>query len=286
MQTVHIPASPQAWHESGQSISIDGQYNTGVCFPPGQSTKVEHTPTASVNLYGHLKTKSKKSHASADVDNEIQSTNKLCNAQCVEQPETILEHRMRQPLQLGCKTYDLSPEDPSSLQSCQLGNHTDALDATNNTPTPGAVGAWPRIRESKQEHPVIEQDKSSKDEQKMTPDKNEPYCWTHNADDYSPGPIYDHQAISQEGSKANPNLAATIANFPPTKDISNLRDLIGLINYFSHHNPELQHPMAIWQLLMKKSNKFAWPTSRKDGTRCYPLARPPEDDANGHAPNI
>ena len=137
---------------------------------------------------------------------------------------------MRQPPQLGCKTYDLSPEDPSSLQSCQLGNHTDTLDATNNTPTPGAVGAWPRIRKSKQEHPVIEQDKSSKDEQKMTPNKNEPYCWTHNADDYSPRPIYDHQAIGQEGSKINPNLAATIANSPPTKDITNLRDLIGLVN--------------------------------------------------------
>ena len=42
MQSAHIPASPRSWHESGQSISIDGQYNTGVCFPPGQSTKVEH----------------------------------------------------------------------------------------------------------------------------------------------------------------------------------------------------------------------------------------------------
>jgi hypothetical protein len=202
----------------------------------------------------------------------------------VDQPETILEHRMGQPPQLGCKTYHLSPEDPSSLQSCQLGNHTNALDATNNTTTPGAEGAWPRIKESKQEHPVVEQDKSSKDEQKMTPDKNEPYCWTHNADDYSPGLIYDHQAIGQEGSKINPNLVATIANFPATKDVTNLRDLIGLVNRFNDHNPELQHTMAIWQLFMKKSNKYAWSASRRDDTRCYSLARPPEDDANGHAP--
>ena len=189
-QSVHIPASPPAWHESNQPISIDGQYNTGVCFPPGQSTKVEQTSkdqdpirirlmtseainttttTTPVNLYGHLKTKSEKSHASANVDNEIKSTKKLCNAQCVEQPETILEHRMRQPPQLGRKTYDFPPVDPPSLRSCQLENHTDALDATSNTSTLGTVGAWPRIRESKQEHPVIEQDKLSKDEQKKTP---------------------------------------------------------------------------------------------------------------------
>ena len=192
----------------------------------------------------------------------------------------VVEHRIGQPPQLGCKKYDLSPEDLPLLHLCQLGNHADAPDATNNTTTPGAVGAWSKVRESKQENPVVEQDKSSKDEQKMTPDKNEPYCWTHNADDYSPGLIYDHQAIGQEGSKINPNLVATIANFPATKDITNLRDLIGLVNQSNDHNPDLQHTMTTWQLLLKKSNKFVWSASRRDGTRCYSMARPPEDDAN------
>ena len=42
MKSMLIPASPRAWHESGQLISIDGQYNTGVCFPPSRSTIVEH----------------------------------------------------------------------------------------------------------------------------------------------------------------------------------------------------------------------------------------------------
>ena len=91
-----------AWHESSQSISIEGQNSTGVCFPPGRPTKDEHpsldqdpikvrrttseasntaTPTASVNPYGHPKAKSGKSKAAANLDNMIQSADKLRNAQ-------------------------------------------------------------------------------------------------------------------------------------------------------------------------------------------------------------
>ena len=118
----------------------------------------------------------------------------------------------------------------------------------------------------------------------MTPDKNEPYYWPHNADDHSPRPIYNHQAVGQEGSKMNPNFVATIANFPAPKDIINLRSLIRLVNRFNDQNPVLQHAMATWQLLLKKSNKFVWSAYRRDSTRCYSLARPPEDDANKPAP--
>ena len=114
----------------------------------------------------------------------------------------------------------------------------------------------------------------------MTPDKTQPYYWPHNAGDRSRGLIYNHQAIGKGGSKIKPSLVATIANFLATKDITNPRDLIGLLNRSKNHNPDLQHTMTTWQLLLKKSNKFVWSASRRDGTRCYSMARPPEDDAN------
>ena len=64
--------------------------------------------------------------------------------------------------------------------------------------------------------------------------------------------------VSRKGAKMNPDLVAAIVKFPLPKDLTNLRSLIGRVNQFNDQNPDLNHTMAPWQLLLKKSNKFIW----------------------------
>ena len=60
------------------------------------------------------------------------------------------------------------------------------------------------------------------------------------------------------GTKINPELVAANAKFPAPKDITNLRSLIGLVNWFNDQNPDLKRAMVTWQGLLKKCNKYKW----------------------------
>ena len=176
MQSVHTPASPRAWQKSGQSISIDGKFNTGARFPPRQHTKVEHpsmnqdhikirrttsevlntaTPTTSANLYDHLKVKPKRSKASANIS-KIRFTDGLRNAQYMDHPDT-----------------------------------------SNNITMPDMAGAWLKEKKSKQENPVIDKNNSSEDGKDIMPDRNEQYPSPRDTDDHSPGPNDGHQGMHE-----------------------------------------------------------------------------------------
>ena len=199
MQSVHTPASPRAWQESGQSISIDGKFNTGARFPPRQHTKVEHpsmnqdhikirrttsevlntaTPTMSANLYDHLKVKSKRSKASANIS-KIRFTDGLRNAQYMDHPDT-----------------------------------------SNNITTPDMAGAWLKEKKSKQENPVIDKNNSSEDGKDIMPDRNEQYPsprGTNNANGKTM-PLLEHifdTHSTKPAQKSDPKSCARSLSGPP-----------------------------------------------------------------------
>ena len=79
-----------------------------------------------------------------------------------------MEHHKGQPPQLGCKEHGLPPGDPPLLQLPQLGDHTDAPGATDDTTTLDMSEALLEVGGFEQENPVAELDKLSKDRQVST----------------------------------------------------------------------------------------------------------------------
>ena len=68
----------------------------------------------------------------------------------------VVEHHIGQPPQLGCNEHGLPPGDPLLLQLRQLGDNTDAPDATDDTTALDIAEAWLEVRNFKQENLLAE----------------------------------------------------------------------------------------------------------------------------------
>ena len=64
--------------------------------------------------------------------------------------------------------------------------------------------------------------------------------------------------LGKDGVKPDPEKIAAIKDFPPPKDITNLRSWIGLVNQFSSYAPDLKHAMLPLQGLSSTKNAFHW----------------------------
>ena len=66
--------------------------------------------------------------------------------------------------------------------------------------------------------------------------------------------------LNENGVQPNPEKVAAIKDFPPPKDITNLRSWMGLVNQFSDFAPDLKQAQVALQGLLSKKNAFVWTT--------------------------
>ena len=64
--------------------------------------------------------------------------------------------------------------------------------------------------------------------------------------------------VNENGSKPDPKKVASIKNFPPPQNITDLRSFMGLTNQFSSYAPDLKQAMVPLQSLLKKSQVYQW----------------------------
>ena len=76
-----------------------------------------------------------------------------------------------------------------------------------------------------------------------------------------------NKKVSEDGMGMDLELVEAIAGFPAPKDITKLRSLIGLVNWFNDANPDLKHAMAPRQSLLKKGNMFLWGDKHEAGLK-------------------
>ena len=62
--------------------------------------------------------------------------------------------------------------------------------------------------------------------------------------------------VNKNGLRPDPEKVASIKNFPPPKNITDLRSFMGLTNQFSLYGPDLKHAMVPLQSLLKKSQVY------------------------------
>ena len=75
--------------------------------------------------------------------------------------------------------------------------------------------------------------------------------------------IYLGHHISKDGIKPPPNRVDALMNYPPPRNIKQLRRILGMFNWFKKYIPNYSIGVEPLTLLLRKKVKFQWSTEQE-----------------------